>query len=40
VRTVAALGAELEPQGAVAAAAWALQLIVVVALLMVGRARR
>jgi competence protein ComEC len=40
VRTVAALGAELEPQGAVAVAAWALQLIVVVALLMVGRARR
>jgi len=40
VRTVAALGAELEPQGAVAVAAWAVQVVVVVALLMVGRARR
>jgi competence protein ComEC len=40
VRTVAALGAEVEPQGAVAVAAWATQVIVVIALLMVGRARR
>lgn len=40
VRTVAALSDRLEPHGAAAAIVWLVQVVVVVALLSVGRARR
>ncbi|MEX0848149.1 MAG: ComEC/Rec2 family competence protein [Ilumatobacteraceae bacterium] len=40
VRTVAALGARLEPQGTVAVFAWVVQVVAIAALLVAGRARR